>query len=368
MFCESIFISVICVCCCTEFQSEQKQIPLKTPKAVLYIGGDFTGDSLDAPPLRPIVIPTDCKGGLKVCVEPKEIVGHELLFQYQIDDENVYESNPEHKLEGLLPGKHRVRVRCGVNEGQNYRWSSYSNPMEFYLSPGTKVEEIKRCGCLPRGYVFKKERRAATKDSECRCPKIRAHECACEGNEKENSGSASKKVEIEISSFASCFWECLSACFADQSKTDSNNQEDQSTATEYFFAAPAHFPIREYDRNGNLLEREGVVIYEDMEFVDRGQGNYEIRFNIGTPELPSEIRLQIQFRKDNCSDWHTISIPPMCFKDEVDCGLKCKTITIKGHSKILEEVECIDFIRRTGTARFGYGLSGLSQSREIHEE
>ena len=126
-----------------------------------------------------------------------------------------------------------------------------------------------------------------------------------------------------------------------------------------------------------------------MEFRYQKNGTYQLSYKVGTPKIPTEIRLQLQFKVGK--DWHTISLPPRCFDDDAECGLKCQMVTIHGHSATLQTLlnnkclskkqgchckkghchcekdgfcEQISGLRRRGTARFGYGLAGLGQSQD----
>jgi hypothetical protein len=139
----------------------------------------------------------------------------------------------------------------------------------------------------------------------------------------------------------------------------------------FFFASPAHFPIREFGPRGEVIEREGAVIYEDMTFSFDDDGNYNLRFTIRTPALPTTIQLQLLLQPATDKPWYTITLAPMDFFPDPEKSGRMKpklyrNCIVEGRSEILSrcwrEMEQDARLRRTGTARFGYGLEALNQT------
>jgi hypothetical protein len=139
----------------------------------------------------------------------------------------------------------------------------------------------------------------------------------------------------------------------------------------FYFAAPAHFPIRGFGSRGDVIERPGAVIYEDMVFSFDRDGNYNLRFSILIPELPTTLHLQLQLQPHPAGPWHTITLPPQQFRpdDSSDGRPQPKLIrdyVVEGRSEILHrcygEMGQDATIRRTGSARFGYGFDAMRQA------
>jgi hypothetical protein len=139
----------------------------------------------------------------------------------------------------------------------------------------------------------------------------------------------------------------------------------------FYFAAPAHFPIRGFGSRGEVIERPGAVIYEDMVFSFDRHGNYHLRFSILIPELPTTLHLQLQLQPHPAGPWHTITLPPQQFRpdDSSDSRPQPKLIrdyVVEGRSEILHrcygEMGQDATIRRTGSARFGYGFDAMRQA------
>jgi hypothetical protein len=82
----------------------------------------------------------------------------------------------------------------------------------------------------------------------------------------------------------------------------------------FYFAAPAHFPIRGFGAGGEVIERPGAVIYEDMVFSFDRDGNYHLRFSILIPDLPTTLHLQLQLQPHPGGPWYTITLPPQQFR------------------------------------------------------
>lgn len=136
----------------------------------------------------------------------------------------------------------------------------------------------------------------------------------------------------------------------------------------FYFAAPAHFPIRGFGAGGEVIERPGAVIYEDMVFSFDRDGNYHLRLSILTPDLPTILHLQLQLQPYPNGPWYTITLPPQQFRPEESRNGRpqprvIQDHVIQGRSEILHrcygEMGKDATIRRTGSARFGYGFDAM---------
>ncbi len=146
----------------------------------------------------------------------------------------------------------------------------------------------------------------------------------------------------------------------------------------FYFASAAYFPVRDFGFHGEVLDREGAVIHEDMKFSFDREGRYALEFAISTPAVPATVRMQLLIQPSSGAPWYTITLPPMQFKpevgerhatggesDEKECVVvynhKCS-----GRSEILRrcypQMAGDATIRREGTARFGYGFEATRQA------
>lgn len=148
----------------------------------------------------------------------------------------------------------------------------------------------------------------------------------------------------------------------------------------FHFASAAHFPVPDFGPRGEMIDRGGLTIYEDMEFRFDRNGNYEVRFRATTPAMPTTVQLQFQIQPRPGGPWYTVTLAPIEFKypdpnaakgqctaagdcsatqDQQCCG-PVRECVCKGHSEILRrcygEMGQDATIRRTGTARFGFGV------------
>jgi len=139
----------------------------------------------------------------------------------------------------------------------------------------------------------------------------------------------------------------------------------------FFFASAAHFPLRDFGPRGEVMDRPGAVIYEDMVFSFDRDGNYNLRFTIETPAMPTTIHMQLLLQPGEGRPWYTITLPAMVFRpDEGKAGWPKPKLhrdyVVEGRSEILHrcyaEMGKGATIRRTGSARFGYGLEAMSQT------
>lgn len=125
------------------------------------------------------------------------------------------------------------------------------------------------------------------------------------------------------------------------------------------FLKPAYFPIREFGIQGELIEREGARIYEDMTFAYGADGDYRVTFRIETPATP--VRLDLQFRiglPDGSR--HTVTLQPIVIRPTSgQRGTKTHAIVQEGTSEVLRRHygQMPDAqIERLGSARFGFGF------------
>jgi hypothetical protein len=131
-----------------------------------------------------------------------------------------------------------------------------------------------------------------------------------------------------------------------------------------------------------MIDRGGLTIYEDMEFRFDRDGNYEVRFRATTPAMPTIVQLQFQIQPCRGGPWYTVTLAPIEFKypdpdaskgkcsaatngratQEPQCCGPVRACVCKGRSEILRrcyrEMGQDGTIRRTGTARFGFGVKG----------
>lgn len=134
-----------------------------------------------------------------------------------------------------------------------------------------------------------------------------------------------------------------------------------------FFSA-AHLPLRDFGPGGEVYDQEGLVIYEDMQFTYRDNGEYSVHFKAGTPAVPVTLYLQILVRKAPDGPWHTISLEPLQLPVARSAGGKPQRgVVVKhvtGHSSALaRQPGKVCDIRRDASARFGFGVAALG-----HEE
>lgn len=166
---------------------------------------------------------------------------------------------------------------------------------------------------------------------------------------------------------------------ADAKMNFARAQQVVNPPSPFFFASAAHFPIRDFGLKGQPIDRDGLIIYEDMEFRFDRHGNYEVHFRATTPDLPTTLRLQFQIQPHRSGPWYTVTLAPIDFKypakvaektcasgncdnanDSKPCCGKVRECICRGHSEILRrcygEMGQDARIRREGTARFGFGV------------
>lgn len=152
---------------------------------------------------------------------------------------------------------------------------------------------------------------------------------------------------------------------------NSRTQAGQEPIPLFYFASTAYFPLRQFGLQGEALDREGALIYEDMAFSFDREGNYSVRFTIGTPAVPTTIQLRFLIQPCLGGPWYTVTLQPIEFPpNKVADGKYTPSMfrnhVVRGTSEILRrcygEMGQNATIRREGTARFGFGLAGLSQN------
>lgn len=190
--------------------------------------------------------------------------------------------------------------------------------------------------------------------------------------------SADQPADVRLAEFEARAAEELAD--HEQAKADARIRQGQAEAryeralavigppSPFYFAAPAHFPIRGFGAGGEAIERPGAVIYEDMVFSFDREGNYNLRFSILIPDLPTKLHLQLQLQPYSDGHWYTITLPPQQFRPENGRNGRpqprvFQDHVIQGRSEILRrcygEMGKDATIRRTGSARFGYGFDAM---------
>jgi len=166
----------------------------------------------------------------------------------------------------------------------------------------------------------------------------------------------------------------------------SRSESVTGPSSPFYFASTAHFPLREFGLRGEPLDRDGIIIYEDMAFHFDRDGNYEVHFRASAPAMPATVRLQFQIQSHRNGPWCTVTLAPIefpypgaksdksncsgsncgeghsdCNDDSKDCCGKARECICKGKSEILKrcygEMGQDAKIRRSGTARIGFGVN-----------
>lgn len=154
----------------------------------------------------------------------------------------------------------------------------------------------------------------------------------------------------------------------------------------FYFASAAHFPLREFGLRGEPLDRDGIIIYEDMAFHFDRDGNYEVHFRASAPPMPATMRLQFQIQPHRDGPWYTVTLAPIefpyssaksektncsgsqcyddhsqCSDDSKSCCGEARECVCRGKSEILKrcygQMGQDAKIRRSGTARIGFGVN-----------
>ena len=132
----------------------------------------------------------------------------------------------------------------------------------------------------------------------------------------------------------------------------------------YRFHDAAHFPIREFGQRGEALDREGAVIFEEMEFLTYKNGRYQMNCLARTPAMPTTLRFRFLIKTgvEQTSPWQTITLPPIEIEPEQDSSRNARPTLSRiqhgGYSSVIDSANgAVVKIRREGTARFGFGDS-----------
>ncbi len=196
----------------------------------------------------------------------------------------------------------------------------------------------------------------------------------------ESADTAEKRAAQEWSKAASRIIE------AEANANRSRAENVRGPSSPFYFASTAHFPLRDFGLRGEPLDRDGILIYEDMAFHFDRHGNYEVHFRASAPAMPATMRLQFQIQTHRNGPWYTVTLAPIefpyppvksekssclgstcgaghsgCNDDSKDCCGKARECICKGHSEILRrcfgEMGQDAKIRRSGTARIGFGVN-----------
>lgn len=60
------------------------------------------------------------------------------------------------------------------------------------------------------------------------------------------------------------------------------------------FMTPAHFPLPDFGKFGELRSQDALVIHEGMSVTASASGHYEVRLVVEAPNVPVALRLQLQ--------------------------------------------------------------------------
>ena len=146
-------------------------------------------------------------------------------------------------------------------------------------------------------------------------------------------------------------------------KGESEQSGEPRYSTHFRFLSPAHFPLRGFDPQAGVLDREGALIYEGMRFSCDRNGQYQVSFLVRTPAMPTTLQLRFLVqKKGKPKPWQTVTLPPIQIEPDKDRqdGPKAAVWRIRhcGYSAAIEShAGFIQTIRREGTARFGFGAS-----------
>jgi len=159
-------------------------------------------------------------------------------------------------------------------------------------------------------------------------------------------------------------------------RTETSLDDDQArfcdapVICDYRFDHPARFPLPEFGYHHELLEREGVLIYEGMRLMVRRDGRYQVRFVAGTPPLPVAMRLQFDLLEETTGQPVTLTLPPIRIPEQarsLSKGMsevvhpveaRIQTIHHEGYLPVLAaNLGSVRVLGRSGTARMGYGVN-----------
>lgn len=146
---------------------------------------------------------------------------------------------------------------------------------------------------------------------------------------------------------------------------------DDAFVVDYRFDHPARFPLPSWGACCEYGEQPGALIYEGMRLAIRPDGRYQVRFTIGTPAMPVTVQIQFELADPCTNQGYTLTLPPITIPSETKprsatAGQLPKsvcedlqTIHHEGYLPLFDgyhQAEPIQVVRRTGTARFGYGV------------
>ena len=147
---------------------------------------------------------------------------------------------------------------------------------------------------------------------------------------------------------------------------------DECFVLDYRFPGPARFPLPVAGLYGECLEEQGAVVYEGMRLAIRPDGRYQVRFTVGTPAMPVTMQLQFELIDRCTGEPYTLTLPPISIPREAKLtgsavrvpiqpvAVNVQTIHHEGYFAAFDPTFVSDGLqvaRRTGTARFGYGVN-----------
>lgn len=132
------------------------------------------------------------------------------------------------------------------------------------------------------------------------------------------------------------------------------------------FDTPANFPRLRHGPNAQEEAQDGLVILEGMRVQAAANGNVRLTFNYIPTEVPTTLRLQLQFRDEANGAWKTLTIPPTQLKlsNSRECCRDQATYQCEFYSAAVERsAGHISEVRRRGSAQFGFGYEALLERR-----
>lgn len=151
-----------------------------------------------------------------------------------------------------------------------------------------------------------------------------------------------------------------------------NTESEQTKDRVWVFDSPAFFPRTGFDSQGHGAAFDGLVIHEGMELRWDSMGNYVLRFTAERPTVPVTLRLQFLVTRRDKNQIFTLTVPPITIEPDSESPAEVFTFSDPpeqngGKGKHVYRSSslagaCKDpivSIRRTGTARFGYGTAAF---------
>lgn len=148
--------------------------------------------------------------------------------------------------------------------------------------------------------------------------------------------------------------------------------DDDYFVIDHRFVQPARFPLPAFGFNGECVEEPGAIVYEGMRLAIRPDGRYQVRFTVGTPAMPVTMQLQFELVDECTGTPYTLTLPPIAIPPEAQpttttignpvqpVAANVQTIHHEGYFAALDTCfvsKHLQVMRRTGTARFGFGIN-----------